>query len=576
MKRVLLAMIMALCLATTAQAVPIVLYDSQGNEVGTAANPLNVGISGDITLENGEEISNTDDGRICFELDESIFSEDICLDMPGTNAIDVLSTSGVASFDMLVSLGIDDDIALRFGQSVLNTADARMQWETTGNDNLQIGVAVGDAAYSGYVSVMEASDMGHANRSPSGVATNPTLRVYSADEAETDDYLEAYHDGAGGTIRVKDQQLNLVYGSEINVRGSGTDTRLTFQANDSSTNIGGIRLSTTQEQTTIASGNTSGNQFVFTHNDYITSDHDHDRATDPTVFIHSYTNPNTDNTQWGSLHYSAAKDAFVVGTGGGNLDIGADQMSYKLAGEFLDVLTEPIGLYVWASPATTEPDLSGNGHDATYAGSMTTGDQVNKGFVWALDPDGVNDYAYVSDNAAHTFGDGSNDSAFSGVVWTDVAGVVQVALMSKWDSNSSGGTEREWMFEKLNDKTIRIRLYDESAGIQIDRTTNAAVSDGWHMVAFTYAGTGGATAADDLAIYVDGAVAASTATNNASYVSMEDRDVPFRVGAVEGGSGMTLFQNKDFSVNGLTGEKLSDFDIWKLYVKTCGYLNACQ
>jgi hypothetical protein len=52
----------------------------------------------------------------------------------------------------------------------------------------------------------------------------------------------------------------------------------------------------------------------------------------------------------------------------------------------------------------------------------------------------------------------------------------------------------------------------------------------WHHVAVTYDGRGGATAADGIAIYVDGALQGVFRINDAAYVAMENGTAPLEMG----------------------------------------------
>ena len=59
----------------------------------------------------------------------------------------------------------------------------------------------------------------------------------------------------------------------------------------------------------------AGNQIVFANIANRTKDHDHAAQTNPTLFIHSDLNPDTNNTEWGSLSFEG------TGSGGGYFNI---------------------------------------------------------------------------------------------------------------------------------------------------------------------------------------------------------------------------------------------------------------
>jgi hypothetical protein len=63
----------------------------------------------------------------------------------------------------------------------------------------------------------------------------------------------------------------------------------------------------------------SGNQFVIVNNTYRSRDFDHATQTNPTIFVHSATDPDTNNTQWLSLAHNQTDGVIDCGTGTLNL-----------------------------------------------------------------------------------------------------------------------------------------------------------------------------------------------------------------------------------------------------------------
>ena len=62
--------------------------------------------------------------------------------------------------------------------------------------------------------------------------------------------------------------------------------------------------------------------FILT--DYVNKDIDHDHDTtssDPTMFFHSVTSPNNDNTEWGSISYINSSDEFRIAVGKGSINL---------------------------------------------------------------------------------------------------------------------------------------------------------------------------------------------------------------------------------------------------------------
>jgi hypothetical protein len=111
----------------------------------------------------------------------------------GATGITISEDDGNDEIDIAVAFG--DDEVLGFG-----APNAGILWETQGNDYLAIATALGAAGNSGYVSILEYADIGDADRSPSGTATDPTLRIYSADADQADDYIEFSHNQANAVI----------------------------------------------------------------------------------------------------------------------------------------------------------------------------------------------------------------------------------------------------------------------------------------------------------------------------------------------------------------------------------------
>lgn len=64
----------------------------------------------------------------------------------------------------------------------------------------------------------------------------------------------------------------------------------------------------------------AGNQLILTNYNNISKDHDHPSETNPTLFIHSNTDPDTDNTQWLSLSHDKTNANIQSGKGNINLN----------------------------------------------------------------------------------------------------------------------------------------------------------------------------------------------------------------------------------------------------------------
>ena len=88
--------------------------------------------------------------------------------------------------------------------------------------------------------------------------------------------------------------------------------------------IGGLYSSSDIDQFLIMSSVTFGRQFVFVDAALYDKDYDHPTQTNPTLFIHSATNPDTDNTQWLSLTHDQTDGVIITGTGDLHLNPAGD------------------------------------------------------------------------------------------------------------------------------------------------------------------------------------------------------------------------------------------------------------
>jgi hypothetical protein len=141
---------------------------------------------------------------------------------------------------------------------------------------------------------------------------------------------------------------------------------------------------------------------------------------------------------------------------------------------------------------------------------------------------GANDYVEVPDADSLSFGNGTADRPLTIETWfrPDTMSVKQ-SLVSKWYE----GSVREYRLYVVPG-ALRLDLRDGSAGATVSVLTNSqtALAGGWHHLAVTYDGRGGATAANGITFYIDGVVVPVTRINNAAYVAMENWTAPLELG----------------------------------------------
>ena len=245
-----------------------------------------------------------------------------------------------------------------------------------------------------------------------------------------------------------------------------------------------------------------------------------------------------------------------------------NQMVQKATFDILGLMTDPrfLNLQCEDPGAGTMTDVSGQGHDGTYQGTMTTGDRVKNGMGWSIDFDGDNDYVNLGDHNDFSFGDGTNDEE---VTFFSVFEIVNTGtyqqVFNKVD-NTGGSELKEYLVDIDSSEKIRIVQYDESVSVSCSRKVDVAITVGYHTLCVTSPGDGGATAMNNVNIYIDGSLVASTPTNNASYVAMENLSNSLWIGAQDGGGGTpTYLMQGDVALIGIDGTEWSAYDVHRFH-----------
>ncbi|KKK77206.1 hypothetical protein LCGC14_2855930, partial [marine sediment metagenome] len=180
--------------------------------------------------------------------------------------------------------------------------------------------------------------------------------------------------------------------------------------------------------------------------------------------------------------------------------------------------------------STTVLDDDGNTHDLDTTAFTNTLSETGKVGTGCLNLAG-GDAPETPDVDAFTFIEGTNGT-FSVSAWVFVTDTAALSIiMSKWDTNS----KREWILFLTEENKLELRLHDQDVDKFARRTSDTVLENGWRLVTCTYDGENvswtGATAANFIILYVDGAAAASTATNDVDYVKMENLGSKFAIGA---------------------------------------------
>lgn len=214
---------------------------------------------------------------------------------------------------------------------------------------------------------------------------------------------------------------------------------------------------------------------------------------------------------------------------------------------------------------TTSTDQSLNGrtltHSATIAARLS---RLGDGYEVSFNA--TDQYAQTPDVANLTFGTGAADAVMSIVALATVTDSAAArTLVAKY-----AGTAREWLFGIDTADKLQFLVYDESVDVAPVRVSTPVVTQASPtLFGVTYDGTGGATAMNGATLYENGLVKTSTATNNASYVAMEDTAAVVAIGAL---STLTqqMFGGK-IDLVAVTAKALTAADHWAIRKLCEGY-----
>jgi len=138
--------------------------------------------------------------------------------------------------------------------------------------------------------------------------------------------------------------------------------------------------------------------------------------------------------------------------------------------------------------------------------------------TYSVDFDGTDDYATIADANDLSFGNGTTDSAFSGMAWVKMDDATTFRIFSKTQDTSN----REYLFTFDASDKLTIALYDPDhnnlLNVRYD-TASTALEGSWHHVAFTYDGSGLWTG---VTLYIDGSAVTPYNNSIGSYVAMHN------------------------------------------------------
>jgi hypothetical protein len=169
-----------------------------------------------------------------------------------------------------------------------------------------------------------------------------------------------------------------------------------------------------------------------------------------------------------------------------------------------------VGTFTWTVPPAAMDTPYDTGEGACFQGQAPV-----------LTFNGLDERATLPDSDAWSTGTGSADAPFSVGAWMSLNKTTAWFLLSKGPAAS---VNQEWSFgNPEGGNRFGLHLADASTDAEIYRKANADIEQGrWAFVAATYSGTGGASAANGIRVYVDGVDVSDTPSNSASYVAMEN------------------------------------------------------
>jgi surface protein len=246
-------------------------------------------------------------------------------------------------------------------------------------------------------------------------------------------------------------------------------------------------------------------------------------------------------------------------------------MVNKAGFDILGMMTDPrfLNLLCEDPDIGTMVDISSKNHNGAYQGLMTSDDRIKKAQGWAIDFDGTDDYIDLGNDSDFSFGDGTNDKAFSLIIVTEVDSTTAIrTLMSKWDE-TTGSEDREWRVTLTADHRAKLELFDESEAVnQNPYAMSSPLTTGkTHVLGLTYNGMGGSDADDGIEVYDNGSLSLDIKRSGSqvNYIATEAGATSVWLGAFKSTGGVaSVFTTGDATLFYIDGVELSEFDMWRI------------
>jgi hypothetical protein len=231
------------------------------------------------------------------------------------------------------------------------------------------------------------------------------------------------------------------------------------------------------------------------------------------------------------------------------------QDTAKFVADLYDICGDIRFLWMPSLSGTTATDKSRHGATVTYSKEISTWDTTpsSLGRGITADFDGTDEQADTPHNARLSFGDGANDEPFSMLVLMNPDAInADYGLLNK-----EVGSTREYLLRQTSTGKLLFHLWDESTNGAIIRTGTVNQSaDTWALVGTTYDGS---ALASGMTIWKNGAVTASTATEDATYTAMEAANIVVSVGCL---GDPAWFYNGEMAFALITAKELNADEQW--------------
>jgi len=229
----------------------------------------------------------------------------------------------------------------------------------------------------------------------------------------------------------------------------------------------------------------------------------------------------------------------------------------------LAIMGDVIGFWpMLEGSGTTSYDYSRRGHHATSSENMGAWDTspLYLGPVYALKPNGTDEWLSVADHADFSFGNGSTDLPFSVCAWVyPTSAPANNTLLAKYNS---GNSNREWWFT-VGSGVPTFALWDQSASGSLQKVGNNNLAlNKWHFIVATYDGTAAHTGTH---LYIDGVEETAVTTSGANYTAMESLAAPLTFDYLTLGSGVSWQAIHLNTLKAICSRCLTASDVWQLY-----------